>query len=324
MANILYYTRENFIKKGRAGGMKTKSDAIQESWSSDGLHTVEASASLEDVLAYDVVIVELLALNDFEVLEDRLQVLEDCQTVLIYGSDSELLRWKGKDIHLLREKTFIKWIANCQWQANYFQNFDLPVIGIVREPVNCDLFRPNVRPKPRILAGGNVSYEKNTTFFIELFQKLREMDTGDYETMYVGDANLWGDFSVLGLKLANALEAVTHKYMGAVSQSKVAKYLSEGSVFVVNSFYETCNRMGMEAHAAGLPIVAGPHICFDEWPCAKRFTTLDGCIKKIQEVTTDFSGLPGSKLREDARRWAEAECSYEVSLEQLNTILRRL
>lgn len=322
MANILYYTREKFIQSGFAGGMKTKTLAIEEGWSSDGLHTVEASASLEDAEIYDVVIIELLALNDFDVLEERLEMLAACNRVLIYGSDSEVLRWKGEHIKRL-QATQIKWIANCQWQANYFEDFDLPVVGVVREPVNCDLFRPNTA-KPYILAGGNVSYEKNSDFFIQLFGELQAMETHKYQTAYVGDANTWGTPKVLDLKLAKALKGVVDVFHGTVPPSEVATILSSGAIFLVNSHYETCNRMGMEAHACGLYVAGGPHICFDEWPHAVRFTTLAECIQLLRDATTDFTKLPPAQPRKDARMWAETEFSYAASLAQLNTVLRRL
>ena len=101
--NILYFTREKFIQDRHAGGMKTKTVAIQEGWSPDGLHTVDVSASLEDALVYDAIIIELLALNDFDVLDDHLETLKSCNQVFIYGSDSELLRWKGSDIRKLHK-----------------------------------------------------------------------------------------------------------------------------------------------------------------------------------------------------------------------------
>lgn len=323
MANILYYTREKFIQSAFAGGMKTKTLAIEEAWRSEGLHTVEVSASLEDALAYDVVIVELLALNDFDVLDERLEILSECNQVLIYGSDSELLRWEGKHIKRLQAAP-IKWIANCHWQANYFQDFDLPVIGVVREPVNCDLFRPNTPVKPWILAGGNVSYEKQSDFFIELFGRLQAMETHKYQTGYIGDANTWGSPKVLDLRLAKDLEGVVDVFHGTVPSSTVATILGSGAIFIVNSLYETCNRMGMEAHAAGLLVAGGPHICFDEWPHAVRFTTLDDCIECLAEATSGFRKLPPTQIRQASRTWAESEFSYAASLAQLNNLLRRL
>ena len=78
----------------------------------------------------------------------------------------------------------------------------------------------------------------------------------------------------------------------------------------------------MEAHAAGLEIVAGPHVCFDEWDCAHRFTDIDTCMEKLSEITDDFTGLPVKTTQNECREFALDSWSYTKSLEQLNEILR--
>ena len=126
-----------------------------------------------------------------------------------------------------------------------------------------------------------------------------------------------------GYKLTEGTVRLSFKQWCPVKE-KFVFIRSSGAIFLVNSHYETCNRMGMEAHACGLYVVGGPHICFDEWPHTVRFTTLAECIQLLRDATTDFTKLPPAQPRKEARMWAETEFSYAASLAQLNDVLRRL
>ena len=340
MANILYVTRSNFINFKRAGGMGTKSAALQQAWDDGGINRVTMSDSLKILektqrqvhlpdgvkprmhsVSFDVVILELLAINDESALNANVEILKDFKgAVLVYGSDSELLRWKGQSIEMLKSGVD-GWIANCEWQANYFRDFGVPVLGVVREPINCDLFRPGEVRKRVICAGGRISYGKQSDFFIDLFTALKETD---YATAYVGSSQGWGQTDPLGLELEDQLKAVTDTFYGEIPQSQVASVFGESAILVLNSHYDTCSRMGMEGQASGLCIVAGPHLCFDEYPHAHRFSNLTACLSVLSEVTESFTMLPVRKDSDSNRKWALEEYSYESSLHQINDVLRRI
>lgn len=310
MAKILYLTNDNYIS-GTQGGMGTKTRALKDAWTSKEGHQLLVS-SVVDVQA-DVILIELLGINKKKKFPDLIEQLRAFGgPVLVYGSDSELLRWQGNRIESLSE-VVNGWIANCLWQANYFNDFGLPVYGVLREPINCDLFRPGRIREDTVLAGGNISYAKHSDFFIALFEKLKDSETG-----YIGSAFGWNKKpDPLSLQLQHKMEDVVDTFHGQLPADKVADIMSTAKVFVVNSHYETCNRMAMEAHAAGLEIVAGPHICFDEWPNAHRFETLAECIEII-------NGLDATESRAmENVKFAKENWSYEASLEELNTIIGR-
>ena len=89
------------------------------------------------------------------------------------------------------------------------------------EPIDCDLFRPSENPKKIIVAGGAVSYEKQSNFFVELFSKLKEIDTGDYETAYVGSADGWGGKpKAVDYELQHHLKRVTDNWHGQIPAVK--------------------------------------------------------------------------------------------------------
>lgn len=358
MANILYVTSQNYISSRFAGGMGTKTAAILEAWDDKALHTVKLASTLKflqtsaisspqadawntpesasappstpqkssdqgSTIVYDVVMLELLAINSEPDFDRNIKILKGFKgPVIVYGSDSELLRWPGKWIDRLSTVVDI-WIANCEWQANYFRDFHLPVAGIVHEPIDCDLFLPG-KPEQIITAGGMVSYGKNSDFFVELFERLKPVKK-EYKTAYIGSADVWGGKpDPVNLQLQSELKKSVDVFHGAISQTKVARAIGKTAVGVLNPHYETCNRFHMELMAGGVATLCGAHICYDERPVTARFRTLDDCIDGLSALTDDFTALPDKKYGQKERQHAETYWSYEASQEQLNEILGSL
>ena len=214
-------------------------------------------------------------------------------------------------------------VPNMEWQGDYFRDFDIPVAPVVYEPIDTDFFRP-LEKKKVILAGGAICHEKNIPFFIELFAKLGEMDTGDYKTAYVGGASLWNEVSPQNMKLERQLKAVTDIFHGIQPANKVATITGEAALAVLNPYYETCNRFDMELMSAGVARVCGPHICYDERPASRRFTTIDECIEALARITTDWTTLPLKTHETEARQYAVDMFSFDATLKQLDEVLKYL
>lgn len=323
MANILFIIPTFYIENRFAGGMGTKISAIVDGWGGSEGHNITVAPELkpDEKDKYDVIIIELLGLRNNGKLAERVEVLKSAPAPkIVYGSDSEIFRWTGDQRRMLQEIVSL-WVPNMRWQADYFQDFDLPTTGVVYEPIDCDLFTPKTERKKIILAGGATCPEKQTEFFIELFGKLKG-NSGEYKTAYLGDASLWGEITTENLILEKQLDAVTDNFYGAVKPTKVATVMSEAAVGVLNPHYETCNRFDMELMASGVSRVCGSHICYDERPTAARFQTVDDCIAQLKTLTNDFTALPGEKHAAEVREYAVEHFSYQASLKQLNTVLR--
>jgi len=346
MANILYYTRTDFLNRNRnAGGMGTKTISMQEAWDmhdvtvADRLPTAAAEVPIEKtwlppqersqqdantIKQYDLIMIELMGLlNPRERFEERVSELEAYPAPkIVYGSDSEIFRWTGNELNRL--KTIVTaWIANCEWQADYFRDFDLPVLGVLYEPINTDLFRPSENTEKIIVAGGTISYAKQTEFFIRLFEELKQYKK-QYKTAYVGSAGGWGDFNPPDLRLQHELKKHTELFYGQVPQAKVASTIGKAAVGVLNPKYETCNRFGMELLSSGKPRVCGKHRCYDEQPTTARFVDIKECIDALAELTADFTQLPDKELGVKARKYAEEHFSYKATQEQLNNFIRSI
>ena len=325
MANILYITPDFYLKSKWSGGMGTKTAAIQSAWSIDHNIDVASEPDLEEHERVNVILIELLGLRNDNRLEERIKTLKKCAAPkLVYGSDSEIFRWTGSELDALKEVVDL-WIPNIEWQANYFRDFDLPTTDIVFEPIDCDLFRPSQKQEKIIVAGGGVSHEKQSEFFIELFGKLSEMNTGEYQTAYIG-GHIWGGKAkAINMELRHELKQATDIFYGEIPLMKVAAALGMAAIGILNPKYETCNRFGMELCAAGKAQICSEHVCYDERPMASRFDgSVDDCIKKLAYNTNGFEDLPIKEHGTEAREFALANYSYEASLNSLNEILRRI
>lgn len=323
MANILYITPDFYIKNKLAGGMGTKTHAIQEAWGSQ--HYIEAHSTMPKDTAdlWDYILIELLGFRNDDKFDERLKALKACEAPkLVYGSDSEIFRWSGKEIDKLKSVVSL-WIPNCPWQADYFNDFDLPVTPVVFEPINADIFRPGGVREKVVVAGGNICTEKNIPFFIELFTKIRELNT-EYKTAYLGSPAVWKELTAVNMQLDKRLRNATDYYHGKVTQPKVATALGEAAVAVLNPIYETCNRFHMELMLAATPTLCGKHICFDERPVSGRFTTVQECIDLLAEFTNNWTEVPDKVFGEAEQKFATEHFSYEASLNQLSEVFRLL
>ena len=326
MANLLYITADYYNTNKLRGGMGTKTKALQAAWGVD--HKVETASELDSelMLNYDVIIIELLGFRkkNKEKWDARIETLKSCNApILVYGSDSEIFRWTGEELDTLKALVNL-WIPNMEWQGNYFRDFDLPVSDIVCEPIDCDLFRPSDTRKKVIIAGGAISHAKQSEFFIELFEALKDVQQ-DYKTAYLG-GHIWGgNPKPIDMELRHELKSKTDIFYGEVKQEKVASTLGTAGISVLNPHYETCNRFDMELMASGNTRLCGPHVCYDERLTASRFDgSIEDCVSKLSELTENFMELPDKKHEKAVREYAIENFSYEASREQLNGILRRM
>ena len=321
MYNLLYITPTQYTSTKRTGGMGTKTEALRAAWSENYLIDVSDDVILDDLEFYDIIMIELLGFRNRDFSEKVKNLKKSKIPVVVYGSDSELLRWTGNELDALAEVvTFF--IPNMEWQADYFRDFDLPVSDIVYEPIDCDLFRPAPEKQKTIVAGGAISLDKQSDFFLELFRELAGIPS-EYRTAYIGSAGGWNDYKPISLEIERELKQVTDDFHGQVSPQKVASIMSTAGAAVLNPFYETCNRFDMELMASGVARVCSPHVCYDHRIKAARFDgSVADCIKRLSELTNDFSTVPDTSHGTQAQAFAQEHWSYEASLEQLNAVLR--
>lgn len=318
---LLYITPAYYHQNHKRGGMGTKTDAIRNAWGKFFEIEISHRVYFDQHQDVNFVMIELLGLRKGKGLHDRITELKALKNAkkVVFGSDSEIFRWSGKDLDALAEVVDV-WIPNTQWQANYFRDFGLPVTGVISEPTDTTLFRPGDQSKI-ILAGGAINYGKDIPFHIELYSKLKEMDTGDYRTAFVGSADMWGTPNPYDLKLQNDLKKVTDIFHGYKKPNEVAPILANAAIVLFNTKYDTCCRFSQEAMASGVPQIANQHILWDERPNAGRFQTVDECIDILTNLTEAWQSLPDPELGKAARIYAEKHFSYESTLDLIFEVL---
>lgn len=318
---LLYITPKYYHSNHKKGGMGTKTHAIKNAWGKFFDIEVSDRVIFDQHQDADFIMIELLGLRNKNGLEDRITELKAMKNTrkVVFGSDSEIFRWTGNELDALAEVVDL-WIPNTRWQANYFADFGLLVTDIVSEPTDTALFRPGHQDKI-IMAGGAINYGKDIPFHIELYAKLKEMDTDKYQTAFMGSADMWGQADPKDLKLQRDLKAVTDIFHGYKKPNEVAPILSNSAIVIFNTKYDTCCRFSQETMASGVPQIANQHILWDERPNAGRFNSIDECIELLENLTENWSQLPDEALGIDAHEYAKKNFSYESTLELIFEIL---
>lgn len=131
-----------------------------------------------------------------------------------------------------------------------FLDRGVPAAKLIKVPSGIDLapFRPLPKEdkKFRVIFCGAVQNKKGVQYLLEAFHGLN-----------LPDAELWLIGRVFeDLRPTLAKYAGSYRLFGYVPNSELARYYSQGSVFVLPSLEEGLARVMLEAMACGLPVVA--------------------------------------------------------------------
>lgn len=132
------------------------------------------------------------------------------------------------------------------------EGFDASKIDVVLLGVRNDFFSLKksyeVRDKIRLLFTGSFGFRKGAEYLLKALSELDNIGF-DYELYVVGDCSgsekLVQKYNPKGLKM-----------IGFVPQDDLKLYLSSSDIYVFPSLCEGCASSGMEAMAAGLPVIA--------------------------------------------------------------------
>ena len=172
--------------------------------------------------------------------------------------------------------------------------------------------------RARIVATGNVSWQKNAPHVIEVFKALK----GIIERAYIGSASLWFDASNQpdSMRLQDDLYATTDVVIREATQNQVARAFHESKIGLWVAFHDTFATAAQEMLMAGLPVVAARHGLASElpvWGVSGVREQVDAIKKLINESD--------EALEEQANRiskWAKEHASYEAFHDQLKTVLK--
>ena len=313
--------------QGGGGGMGTKTYRVLEALR-DVYPRTQGICDASEITA-DTVLIEPLRFTlptesygdkEYETVEQLIYTLRACKSKkILYCSELTLMRMP----HFLREQVLGVCdcvTANCKFQANVFKYVGVHTSHILCDPVP-DVFLSRLsykERKPRLVATGNVSWQKNAPQVTEVFKGLK----GAVERVYVGSASLWYDASEEEgpQRLQEELYANTDRVVHEATTDQIAEEFRNARFGFWCAYHDTFATGAQEMMMSGIPVVAAKHGLASEIPVwsASGVRTQVEAIKRLLNETDESL----EKQSERISKWADENVSYAAFQGQLKEVLR--
>ena len=210
--------------------------------------------------------------------------------------------------------------ANCKFQANVFKYVGVHASHILCDPVPDVFLSRQVFSdrKPRVVATGNVSWQKNAPQVTEVFKGLK----GAVERVYVGSASLWYDASEEEgpQRLQEELYANTDRVVREATTSQIAEEFQNARFGLWCAYHDTFATAAQEMMMSGMPVVAAKHGLASEIPVwsASGVRAQVEAIKRLANETDESLEEQSDRIS----KWARENVSYAAFQGQLKEVLR--
>ena len=306
-------------KQGFGGGMPVKTQRVLEVLGRR--YFVRGISEVSEATA-PLMVIEPLYFNMLEDHEDPYQKLSELKAhpakKLLYCSEMGLLRMdpplRNGILSCVDAIT-----CNCLYQAEMFKYIGVRPDSILTDPIPCHIFKPSENRTQRVIATGNVSWQKNVAYLVEIFSELQELGV---ETCYIGSASLWGRTSdVENLRLERELKQVADHYHPSLTQAETAEVMRECTAGLWVAWHETFGMGLAELMACGLHCWMFPHGLREERPGLdfNTKTAIEGALAIAEKLDN-----PPECLSSTSRTWALKNVSYEAFLTQFEGIIGRI
>ena len=313
--------------QGGGGGMGTKTYRVLEALR-DVYPRTQGICDSGEITA-DTILIEPLRFTlptkryednrNYESVEELIHGLRNHKSrKVLYCSELTLMRMP----HFLREQVLGLCdcvTANCKFQANVFKYVNVNTNHILCDPVP-DVFLSRLtyrERKPRLVATGNVSWQKNAPQVTEVFKGLK----GAVERVYVGSASLW--YTALEeegpRRLQEELYANTDRVVREATTDQIAREFQNARFGFWCAFHDTFATGAQEMIMSGMPVVASKHGLASEIPAwsASGVRAQVEAIKRLASETDE--SLEGQSKR--ISKWAVENVSYGAFQGQLKEVL---
>lgn len=311
--------------QGGGGGMSTKTYRVLEAFKEVYPNT-RGICNASDITADTVLIEPLrftLSLTGFADCEDADALIAGLRQHtgenILYCSEFTLMRMP----HDLRDQVLSCCdlvTTNCDFQANVFKYVGLHTNHRLCDPVP-DVFLSRLNYKDRelrLVATGNVSWQKNAPQVIEVFKALN----GVVERVYVGSASLWFDASgdEKMQRLQDELYKHTDRVVREATTTEVAEEFHNARFGLWVAFHDTFATAAQEMMMSGMPVVAAKHGLAAEIPVWSA-SGVQAQVDAIKQLANEID----ESLEEESEKisdWAVENVSYGAFQRQLNEVLR--
>ena len=302
-----------------SGGMRTKIRTVQKAVKDYQLYTHTRVETLESkyVLVDPLFFRQKLPEQPEEGPDYSIDFLSRYNGYkVLYCTEKEVLRWTGD----FREKVLAVFdlvTYNCEYQRRFLEGIGIADMKILVDPIDCDLFQPDVK-EMSVIATGWISSDKNSEFIRDLYYDLTEYDI---KRIYVGGSSLWGFNRKSDVRLEYDIRQVSDVFVNNVPQDELATYIGKSAFFCGNTKHDTSSACHAESLAAGCVSVVGGHPLYSERFGFYVKPGVPSTVEKLVELTDGFNRLPDSDLFEKSRNWALENVSFGVFSRQLSEIL---
>ena len=245
-------------------------------------------------------------------INDQMEALAKFRGLkLLWAEEQEVLRWIPKHRDWILEQ-FDGLLACNVYQKQLLQSIapQMPV-QVLYTPIDATLYKP-LKKQKRVIGVGKIGLQKNSETLIEFFSALPD----DVETMYIGNAGLWGNVQYQhDLTLEKQMSETVDVYIESATASEVAEHVGAACAYLNMSIYDVGCLSFLEAATAGCPCFCWDyHLMFDEYPHTRRFRGLLDGLPRVLEACQDPKA--DMLMRKDVME----KHSYDVFRHQLQQI----
>ncbi|MDE0044029.1 MAG: hypothetical protein OXT74_18440 [Candidatus Poribacteria bacterium] len=328
--NFLYYdTNQLPSQQGGGGGMSTKTYRVIEALARVYPQTLGITNSAQ--ICADIVLIEPLRFTlategathePQESFDELIRGLKASHSKkILYCSELALMRMQP-DLRQQLLEAVDAVTTNCAFQANVFKYAGIYSTHRLCDPIP-DEFVANVsfeQRRPRLVATGNVSWEKNAPQLIEVFKRLKDI----VERVYIGSSSLWRGASEEGGRRALLEELCSHcdKLIREATTNQIAREFQTSRFGLWVSYHDTFATAAHEMFMSGMLIIAAKHGLSAEIPVypASGVRKQVDTIKRLASESSDAL----AEQSQQVAAWACDNVSYEAFHRQLQTIFRAI
>lgn len=254
---------------------------------------------------------------------DELQERRDngCNIVLLC---SELTMLALPPVIVERIKHLVDAVTvNCEFQKKLFAYVDIKPQAIVCDPIPDIFFKSGGQQNRqlKIVSGGNISYNKNSEFLIDIYQKLGEID--GLTRTYLGSSQLWSHWT-RNDELDSAMQENCDNFIELGTPYQVAHEFQTAVVGIWTTHHDCFSQVAHEMLAAGLPLIAGDHGLVDELPMYSIIQTVDDAVRAVEAILDEVDVDNWESMSHKNYEWSIENVSYDAFIKQFQSIISGL
>ena len=206
--------------------------------------------------------------------------------------------------------------SNCSFQKGLFAQFGIETAHLC-DPIDDSLSIPVKAKTMSVVVAGRISTTKNSGNIIDIFNALK---SEPIETVYIGDAGLWGNSAPADKALEMEMRQAVDTYYKSQSYMELLNLLSGYSFALFDSFHDSCSALNLVALLLNIQCFYGRHACWKERRGVHGLESVDDFVNALKKHTTDFTGIP---LSAPTDNWVKTNYGLQGFLDNWSELMRK-